>query len=191
MAPLWTRSAPSHSAATVEALSTSITIGNMNAISRPACSAVSVTWSLAPAKRSVSYGSRTKARTTRMPVICSRRTRLTSSMRSCINRNCGTIRHTTSPMLTTSTGTLTSSSPESATSSRSAMTTPPTIVIGAATSSVQVMRTRSCTCCTSLVIRVISDGAPKPPTSRAEKSVTRWNRSRRTSRPKPMAVRAP
>ena len=36
--------------------------------------------------------SRTKARTTRMPVICSRRTRLTQSTDSCIERNCGTIR---------------------------------------------------------------------------------------------------
>ena len=39
--------------------------------------------------------------------------------------------------------------------------TPPTIVIGAATSSVQVISTSICTCCTSLVMRVISDGAPK------------------------------
>ncbi len=68
---------------------------------------------------------------------------------------------------------------------------PPTTVIGAATASVQVMTTSICTCWTSLVMRVISDGAPKMPTSRAEKSVTRWNRASRTSRPIDMAIRAP
>ncbi len=40
------------------------------------------------------------------------------------------------------------------------MMMPPMAVIGAATSSVQVIRTSICTCCTSLVMRVISDGAP-------------------------------
>ena len=80
---------------------------------------------------------------------------------------------------------------ESGPSSRTARITPPTIVIGAATSSVHVISTSICTCLTSLVMRVISDGAPKWPTSWAEKSVTLWNRSPRTSRPKPMAERAP
>ena len=68
---------------------------------------------------------------------------------------------------------------------------PPTHVIGAATSSVQVISTSICTCCTSLVMRVISDGAPNWPTSRAEKSDTWWKRPLRTSRPKPMAALAP
>ena len=53
--------------------------------------------------------------------------------------------------------------------------TPNTRVIGAAIAMVQAITTSSCTCCTSLVIRVMSDGAPKAPTSRAEKSVTWWN----------------
>jgi hypothetical protein len=39
-------------------------------------------------------------------------------------------------------------------------------------------------------MRVMSDGAPNWLTSRAEKSVTRWNSSLRTSRPKLMATRA-
>ena len=38
------------------------------------------------------------------------------------------------------------------------MITPPTHMIGAATSIVQVISTSICTCCTSLVVRVISDG---------------------------------
>ena len=71
------------------------------------------------------------------------------------------------------------------------MTMPPTHMIGAATSIVQVMSTSICTCCTSFVVRVISDGAPNRPTSRAENSPTRWKTAARTSRPKPIAVRAP
>jgi hypothetical protein len=77
------------------------------------------------------------------------------------------------------------------TSWRSAMITPTTIVMGAAMAIVQAITTSICTCCTSLVIRVIRDGAPKVPTSRAEKSVTRWNRAARASRPKLIATRAP
>ncbi len=42
--------------------------------------------------RFCSSGSRTKARTTRMPVICSLSTALTRSTRTCISRNAGTIR---------------------------------------------------------------------------------------------------
>ena len=53
------------------------------------------------------------------------------------------------------------------------------------------MTTSSWTCCTSLVVRVISDGAPNVATSRAENSPTRWKIPDRTSRPKAMAMRAP
>ncbi len=53
---------------------------------------------------------------------------------------------------------------------------PTTMVMGAAIAIVQPITTSNCTCWTSLVIRVMSDGAPKCPTSRAEKSVTVWNR---------------
>ncbi len=64
-------------------------------------------------------------------------------------------------------------------------------MIGAPIAIVQAMTTSSCTCCTSLVIRVMSDGAPNVPTSRAENSVTRWNSDPRMSRPKPIATLAP
>ena len=50
---------------------------------------------------------------------------------------------------------------------------PPTHMIGADTISVNVIRTSIWTCCTSLVVRVISDGAPNWPTSRAENVWTR------------------
>lgn len=63
--------------------------------------------------------------------------------------------------------------------------------MGAAMAIVAAITTSSWTCWTSLVIRVISDGAPKAPTSRAEKAVTWWNMALRTSRPKPMATLAP
>ena len=86
---------------------------------------------------------------------------------------------------------LTSRMPDRSMSSCSANTTPPTNVIGATTSRVHVISTSICTCWTSFVIRVISDGAPNAPTSRAENAVTRWNNFVRTSRPKPIAARDP
>jgi hypothetical protein len=95
------------------------------------------------------------------------------------------------PIATSSAGTQTSISQDSPTSSRSAMTMPPTHMIGAATSSVQVMTTSICTCCTSLVVRVISDGAPKRAISWAENVPTREKIDPRTSRPNAIDVRAP
>ncbi|GAB3807606.1 hypothetical protein GCM10027605_38250 [Micromonospora zhanjiangensis] len=166
-------------------------MGKSSAISRPARNATEVRSSLAAANRSVSYGSRTNARTTRMPVICSRSTRLTVSIRVCISRNNGTIRRMIRPRASTRTGTQTTISQDSPTSSRNAMITPPMHMIGAATSMVQVIMTSICTCCTSLVLRVISDGAPNWATSRLENWPTRWNSADRTSRPKLIAVRAP
>ena len=151
---------------------------------------MSVSSVFARPNRRVSCGSRTNARTTLMPVICSRRIRFTVSIRVCMARNCGSIRTITAPIAATSTGTHTAISQDSPTSSRSAMTIPPTHMIGAATSMVQVVRTSIWTCCTSLVLRVISDGAPNRLNSRAENSPTRWNSALRTSRPKPIAVRA-
>ena len=68
---------------------------------------------------------------------------------------------------------------------------PPTMVIGAATNIVDDSSTSIWTCWTSLVSRVISEGAPKRLSSRAEKPSTRSNRAPRTSRPKPIAVLAP
>ena len=90
-----------------------------------------------------------------------------------------------------STGTMTSSSADSGTSCRSARMMPPTHMIGADTISVNVISTSIWTCWTSLVVRVISDGAPNWPTSRAEKDCTRSKMAARTSRPSAIAVRAP
>ena len=168
----------------------SITVGNIVAIQRPALVATAVRSSLATAKRSVSCRSRANARTTRTPVICSRSSRLTSSMRVWTWRKYGTIRDAISATEPISTGTTTATSQESPRSSRIAITSPPTSMIGAATSSVPAISTKVCTCWTSLVSRVISDGAPKCWTSRLLKDPTRWKIAVRTSRPKLIAVRA-
>ena len=71
------------------------------------------------------------------------------------------------------------------------MMTPPIARIGAATSSVQVISTSICTCCTSLVVRVMSDGAPNCDTSRSENSPTRWKIAPRRSRPSAIDALAP
>ena len=126
-----------------------------------------------------------------MPEICSRSTRLIESMRFCINRKPPIIRLMMSPIAPISTGIATSSSSDSSAFCRTAMMMPPMHMIGAASSMVQVISTSICTCCTSLVLRVISDGAPKLFTSRAEKLPTWWKIAARTSRPKAIAVRAP
>ena len=79
-----TRSAPIHNTAMLEKLTIKPTVGNIDDISRPERNETSVKPALASAKRSVSCGSRTNARTTRMPLICSRRTELMRSIRICI-----------------------------------------------------------------------------------------------------------
>ena len=168
ISPLSMRPAPNQMAATLDVLSTVKTIGNMNAISRPALSERTVRSSLVCLKRSASWGSRPKARTTRMPMICSRRTSLTRSIFSWMAWNCGIIRQTTVPTPSTRAGMATSSRSDSGPSSRMARIVPTTRVMGAAARIVSDITTRIWTCWTSLVIRVISEGAPNSPTSRAE-----------------------
>ena len=97
ISPAPMRFPPNQIAATLDTFSTSMTLGNMNAMSRPARSDELVSDWLATSKRAPSSGSRTKARTTRMPVICSRMTWLTRSMRFCMCWNSGTSRTTTIP----------------------------------------------------------------------------------------------
>ena len=131
--PLSIRCAPNQSTATVEALKMTMTTGNASAMSLPTASAVPVYVRLAAANRSRSTSSRTKARTTRRPVICSRRMRLTESTAVCIERKCGTIREMISPIAIPSAGTATATSHARPRSSRRAMKMPPTIMIGADT----------------------------------------------------------
>jgi len=56
---------------------------------------------------------------------------------------------------------------------------------------VQVMSVTICTCCTSFVVRVMSEGAPNFATSRSEKSATFVKMRPRRSRPSDIAARAP
>ena len=74
-----------------------------------------------------------------------------------------------------SSGTATSSSDDSGTFWFSARMIPPTHMIGADSSRVNVMIASIWTCWTSLVVRVISDAAPKWLTSRSENISTRRN----------------
>lgn len=126
-----------------------------------------------------------------MPVICSRSTRFTVSTRFCMVRKSGRSLRMIRLTATASTGTTPSSSDDSGTSWPSAMMMPPTHMIGAETIIVNVISTSICTCWTSLVVRVISEGAPNCPTSRAEKLCTWSKTDLRMSRPTAIAVRAP
>ncbi len=82
------------------------------------------------------------------------------------------------------------SSHESPRFSRIAIRMPPTIMIGTETAIVQVISASIWTCCTSLVLRVISEGAPNWATSRPENVPTRSKIAARRSWPKRIAVRA-
>ena len=68
---------------------------------------------------------------------------------------------------------------------------PPMIRIGAEIITVRAMNTTIWTCWTSFVLRVISDAGPKWLTSTWEKLSTLRKIALRTSRPKPIAIRAP
>ena len=74
-----------------------------------------------------------------MPVICSRRIRFTESTAVCMARKCGIICRMTSPMAMANAGTATATSQDNPASSRMAMTTPPTIMIGADTIIASIM----------------------------------------------------
>ena len=111
-------------------------------------------------------------------------------MRCCMVRYSGPIRATMTPTMLPSRTTAATMIHDNSTSARSAMTTPTTIMIGAPTIIARVRKTSICTCWTSLVVRVMSEGAPNWLSSRAEKLRARSKTASRTSRPNPMAVRA-
>ena len=113
------------------------------------------------------------------------------SILACMDLNSGRAERNTRPMNTAITGMATRITALSGTLSRSAMMMPPMLMIGAEITTLSIMSTTICTCCTSLVVRVISDGVPKWLTSACEKLSTRRNRAPRTSRPKAMATLEP
>ena len=68
---------------------------------------------------------------------------------------------------------------------------PPMIIIGADRMTVRPMNTTVWTCCTSLVLRVMSDAGPKWLISTWENVSTDSKMAARRSRPKAMATLAP
>ena len=90
------------------------------------------------------------------------------SIRTCWVANSGIIWVTITPISAPSRTTATAIVQVSPASSRNAIRTPPTIMIGAATIMNAVIITSCWICCTSLVVRVIRLGAPNWATSRAE-----------------------
>src|SRR5487761_251591 len=101
-------------------------------------------------------------------MICSRRTWLMRSILTCMTRKSGTPFKSMNPTIAAMIGRITKSSPDSWTSTRRAMITPPTAMIGAATSRVRAICRKSWICWTSLVLRVMSDAVPSWFSSRAE-----------------------
>ena len=76
----------------------------------------------------------------------------------------------------------------SATSCCSAMMMPPIAMSGALTSMVAPVIASICTCCTSFVLRVMSEPGPKCDTSRSENALTLSKMSLRMSRPTRIAA---
>ncbi len=95
------------------------------------------------------------------------------------------------PMTVPMSGRMTSSSRDIPASSRTARMMPPMIIIGARAMTVRPMNTTVWTCWTSLVLRVMSEAGPNLLTSTWEKLSTLPKMAARTSRPNPIATRAP
>ena len=95
------------------------------------------------------------------------------------------MRNMTMPM----TGRITASEAVRGTSSRRAMMMPPMTISGALNMIVSPMATSICTCCTSLVFRVIREAVLKWLISFWEKLWTLRKSEPRMSRPAPMATR--
>jgi hypothetical protein len=96
-----------------------------------------------------------------------------------------------SPSVTIITGMITANVTDRGASWRRASMRPPTSIMGAKIIRPRPMATTICTCCTSLVFRVISDGVPKRLISPWEKLSTLRKRAVLTSRPKAIAALAP
>ena len=127
----------------------------------------------------------------RTPVICSRRMAFTRSTKPCIRPNSGRLRHRISATISPSSGTLTSSTSDRCASCRTAMTTAPIPMTGAVITIVRNMVSVVCNCCTSLVVRVISEGTPKRRRSVSENACTRSKTALRRRRPMSIEMRAP
>ena len=191
MSPASIRMPPNHITPTLPMFITNMTNGKSTANKVPMVNASRMMSPLAWSKRLRSRGSRVNALITRMPVICSRTTRLMVSILTWLSWKSGVIRQISTPITEPSATTATRISHDSTRSSRNAMKTPPIMVIGAEIIMVQVISTSICTCCTSLVVRVIKLGAPNWLSSRVLNDNVRSKTAPRTSRPKLIAALAP
>ena len=126
-----------------------------------------------------------------MPARVSLVTWLMRSIFFCIDWNSGSALKSKVPMTTPMSGTMTTSVVDSAASMRTAMMMPPIAMIGAVIIMFSPISTTCCTCCTSLVLRVMSDGVPKKLTSVWENASTLRKIALRTSRPNAMEVLEP
>ena len=170
--PWSTRWPPNQRTAAVARLRMSMMTGNIVTKTRPIFRLSFVRAVLASVKRFDSKSSRPKARTTRMPAICSRSSPLMLSSFCCIFLNSGMSSAAMTATTTASTATATMTSHDIPASWRSAMITPPTAMIGAATMKLKNSSVVICTCCTSLVARVVSVAAPKRDMSSEVKRLT-------------------
>ena len=93
-----------------------------------------------------------------------------------------------SPKTSAITGITAISTHASCVSCDSARMTPPIAIIGAVITMVSIMISICCTCVVSLVVRVISDAAPKRSNWWIEKCSTRAKIAPRRIRPNPVAT---
>ena len=173
MTPSLTSRPPNHTMPTLDRLRTPTRTGRATAKIRVMRSPVLVMSALASRNRSCSDRDRPKARITRTPVICSRITWLIRSTLTCRDRNSGSETTSVTAMTAAMAGMVTRSSRDSAGPSWTAMTRPPRHMMTAMKSWVSADWTKSSTCSTSLVLRVIRDGMPNWFISRPEKACTR------------------
>ena len=153
MSPLSTRCPPNQMTATDDMFMMSMSTGIMMANIMVTLSDVSVRPAFASAKRARSVSVRLKARTTLIPVRFSRRTWFTRSIFNCMALNSGIVRTTITVITASMTGMMTNRIRESWASSRIAMT-------GAMIIMVRPVMTSIWICCTSFVLRVMSEGTP-------------------------------
>ena len=143
---------------------------------------------LAASNRSASCSSRLKARTTRIPVRFSRRTRLSLSILAWMALKRGIPLRIPQVIKRARKGRAHISVRDRSGSMDTAIMTPPTAMMGALTTILRVIRTTIWTWVMSLVVRVMSDAVPSLSNSRREKRSTREKTFSRRSRPKPVEV---
>ena len=167
----------------------SIMSGIMNVITRFVNSCVFMRRRFASSKRSSSCDSRPNARTTGMPVRISRDTRFTRSMSFCMILNFGIATFMRNSITTAMASTAATMIQPIERFVRAIMIMPPMAKMGAYRIMRSIMTDTICTCCTSLVPRVMSEAAEKLWISASANDSTRSNKRLRKLAPIFAAVR--